>query len=166
MEEYGYPIEDIISIIRRVPMILKSTYTSSLQSKWSVLEGLGFTPEEVVQITKSFPYLLLYCSDFIKENFDNLVSSDFYHREVLDMILNTPLLLGFSKDNINYKLKYYKKFLLYDYIKENPKVLLYNLDIIKKRESYIKDKEYTDLFLSDSLFQKKYHVSRKKMLGE
>ena len=166
MEEYGYPIEDIISIIKRVPIILKSSYISQLQTKWNVLEGLGFTSSEVVQITKENPYILLYCSDFIKENFDNFVQNNFYHKEVLEMILKTPLLLSYSKETMSHKLKYYKKFLLFDYIKENPHVLLYNIDIIKKREKYIKDKEYVDLFLNDSLFKKKYKVSREKLLGE
>lgn len=165
MGDYGYQLNDIITIIKSVPMILSDYFTSSLEEKWLVLEEIGFSKDDVVSITKQNPYLLLYSKELLKDNYTHFVKRGFYHKEVLEMIKDTPLLLGFHKNNIDKKLDAYKDFGLFDYIKNHSSCLLCSLNYILKRKKYIKNNEWEDLFLNDVDFHKKYKVTRKQIIG-
>lgn len=165
MQDYGYELNDIITIIKSVPMILSNYFTNSLSEKWLVLEDIGFSKDDVVSITKQNPYLLLYTKEVLRDNYNHFVKRGFYHKEVLEMIKDTPLLLGFHKSNIDKKLDAYKEFGLFDYIKNHSNCLLYSLDYILKRKKYIKNDEWEDLFLNDVSFHKKYKVTREQIIG-
>ena len=83
------------------------------------------------------------------------------------MIKNNSIILGYDKNNINTKIKFYKDHKLIDKIKSNSKLLTFNIEFIKARFKIISSKEnydINDLFISDSDFYKKYNITRYEIL--
>ena len=85
------------------------------------------------------------------------------------MFRECPLLFGYDLMSITKKISFYKENNLEEYILDNSKILIYNLDYIKGRFNYllnnnIDNKE--DLFISEKEFYDKYNVNSLDLIKE
>lgn len=159
----GFSKTNTFNIIKKIPIVLDDNYIVRITNSFECLKRLDFTSDDIIKLCLINPYILLYDYHIIESNFKNFVKYNLYYKEVRDMILNTPLLLTYNSMEISRRLTFYQKNKLIDYVKNNSKFLLFNLDFIKNRLKYVND-SYGDLFISDISFFKKYHVTRNNIV--
>ena len=82
------------------------------------------------------------------------------------MIISFPIIFGYDFNTIRDKIEYFESIDLRDMIIENSKCLFYSINLIRARNIFLFNKKYKleDLFLSDSLFEKKFKISRDNLL--
>ena len=69
--------------------------------------------------------------------------------------------------NIEKKISFYQTLELDNYVIENSKILIYNLDYIETRWKYIKNKNNKlDLFISEKDFYNKYNIKSLDLIKE
>ena len=154
---------DIIQIIKKIPILLRDTYLESINSKIDNLVKLGFSKEDIIIMTCNNPYILLYCEDNITNKFNSL--KEYIEKDKLIKVCsNFPLIFGYCLSNILDKIKYYNK-IKCSYI-DNPKVLVYPLELIKARYFYLTRNNFNldNIFLEDYKFYKKYKIKTTKLL--
>ena len=87
--------------------------------------------------------------------------------DVIKMMTDFPLIFGYDITNIEKKINFYRSIDLDNYLIQNSKILIYNLDYLKSRLNCIKDKkDNLDLFLSEKDFYKKYNVKSLDLIKE
>ena len=155
LHELGYTIKDIISIVSRVPMVLRKSYFENITIKFALLNTYEFTNSDIAKMTIDNPYILVYSSEKIVGNIDKLINSNYSKDEAINMIKNCPLILGYDSNTLNGKLAFYKSNGLEKYICNNSHLLNFSLDLIKAREKVISDNKidnvyYKDLFENNS----------------
>ena len=152
----------IINIINKIPNILNKNYLDQLVDKFDNLIRMGFSKNEIVNIIKKNPYILLFPCDIIRDNHKYLLEYGFGNYS----ITLCPLLLSYNCLEIENRIKYYKKIKLFDTILDNPCYLLFNLDFIRIRYNFIikKNGNLNDLFVDDILFYNKYNITRDKLI--
>ena len=168
--EFGYTEVDVINIIKKVPIILKDFYLDHLSTKIKCLVELGFSSKDIIMITCNNPYILLYSDESIIDKFNNFLFFEFSLDEIRKIIIDTPILLGYDTGKIKSRIKYYESINLKDVILTDSNILIYPIELIEKRYSFIsksKDinkKNYDLLFLNDKDFTKKFKISKDKLL--
>ena len=86
------------------------------------------------------------------------------------MVLNFPLLLGYSIETIQEKLKFYKDLGIEEKVLVESQLLYFPLELVRARIECIRKKSELDyksvdhLFFDDSHFYKKYKVTREELL--
>lgn len=162
---FGYMDIDIIQIIKRIPMILRNTYIEKISDKLDNLVKLGFSKEEVINMTCNNPYIFLYSENNINDKFNSL--KDLIDiNDLIKICSSFPLIFGYSLNNILDKIDYYNKIKLDHIYKNNPKVFIFPLELIKARYFYLSKKsiKLDNIFLEDYKFYKKYKISTTKLL--
>ena len=101
------------------------------------------------------PYILAYSNDKLINNIDNLLNGFYTKEEVIGMIKNFPLLLGYDTSSLKKKFAFYKSNGLEKYICNNSHLFSFSLDLIEAREKVISDNKidnvyYKDLFENNS----------------
>ena len=155
LNELGYNKKDIISIISKVPMILRKSYFDNIFIKFGLLNTYEFTNSDIIDMTFKNPYILAYSNDKLINNIDNLLNGFYTKEEVIGMIKNFPLLLGYDTSSLKKKFAFYKSNGLEKYICNNSHLLSFSLDLIEAREKVISDNKidnvyYKDLFENNS----------------
>ena len=138
-------------------------YLDGITRKLNNLINLGFSKEEAIIMTCNNPYIFLYSEDNITNKFNSL-------KEVIDkndlikICSSFPLVFGYSLNNILDKINYYNK-IDCTYI-DNPKKLMYPLELIKARYFYLTKNNFKldGLFLEDYKFYKKYKIKTTRLL--
>ena len=115
-------------------------------------------------MTSSNPYIFLYSIDNITNKFNNL--KEYIDKNDLIRICSSfPLIFGYSLNNIINKINYYNKLKMDEYI-DNPKILIYPLELIKARYFFLTKNniKLDNLFLEDYKFYKRYKIKTTKLL--
>ena len=154
LKDLGFETKETIGMLRKAPLLLKGDHLEKATECKENLETLGFSTEEIPKMVKRNPYILL------------IIKMGFQNTEVTEMIHKTPLLLTYDSASITSRLDYYQKKSLLSKIKQNSNYLLYSLELMKKREKIIGEKNIEDLFLTDQAFLKKYKQTREEVLKE
>ena len=164
---------DIVQIVKKVPFILKTHFQEELESRVTCYLQLGFTKEDIIEMTSNNPYLFLYSNDSIHEKFNGIQSFGFSIDEVIKMIHHFPLLLGYDINSIQEKIKFYRSIQFDSILVSDSKVFMHNLEFIKMRYSYLSKKiqdfsvkDSSTLFMRDSEFKKKFHITREDLIKE
>lgn len=165
MTKNEYSLQDIITIIKKVPIILKKQNLEGIESAINNLILLGFSQNDIHYITTTNPYILLYSKDIINENFKVFNKYNYYNSEIIRMIIKTPILLTYNTKELKRRLDYYKDNNCLEIIKNNSNYLLISMDITSKRKKYI-DSNLNDLFISDFEFNKKYKITKEELLED
>lgn len=162
LTDYGFSMKAIIDIINKIPNILDKNYLDQLIDKFDNIVKLGFSKNEIVKLIVNNPYILLFTSEIINNNHNSLIKEGFNNYT----ISLCPLLISYNSLELEYRIKYYKKINVFNIILENPCYLLFNLEFIKIRADFLKknNKPLNDIFIDDIMFNKKYHITRDKLL--
>ena len=117
------------------------------------------------------PYILLYSYDSLNEKIQSFGEFEFRLEDVLKMFYEFPLLFGYRLETIRERISFFHAEELDALIFEKPEILFFSVDLLKKRLKFLKkqDKKYkldNDLFLSESMFYKKFHVTREELWKE
>ena len=156
-----------ISIIKKIPIILKNVYLDALESKLNKLLELGFSKDNIISITITNPYILLYSTESINNKVFSVKGLGYSIEDVIKMMTDFPLIFGYDITNIEKKINFYRSVDLDNYLIQNSKILIYNLDYLKSRLNCIKDKkDNLDLFLSEKDFYNKYNVKSLDLIKE
>ena len=164
--EFGYTDIDITNIIKKVPIILKEDFLNELNNRIDCLKELGFDNTSIILMTCNNPYIFLYSNENITTKYNDLKSLDFTNEEINNIIINFPVILGYDFNTIRDKIEYFESIDLRDMIINNSKCLFYSINLIRARNIFLFNRKYKleDLFLSDSLFYKKFKISRDDLL--
>ena len=164
--DFGYKDKKLIKIIKKLPILLKDNYFESINKKIDNLIKLGFSKENIIEMTCINPYIFIYSEDSIINKF-NVLKDIIDVDDLIKMFINFPLLFGYSLTNLLDKINYYNKIKLDTSYIINSKVLMFPLELIKARYFYLskKDNNYNNLFLEDYKFYKKYKIKTTKLLA-
>ena len=165
LKEASLTSQEILFFLKKIPIIVKETYLEKVKTNLEILDSFGFSVEDRRRLLSKNPYLLLFDKDSIQDNFKNFLSFSFYHKEVVDMLIHTPLLFTYNKAEIRRRLQFFQKKDLLELVKEHSKLLLFPLELIEKRFSIIEEGNYRDLYLTDIAFYQKYHLDREEIIG-
>ena len=170
--EFGYSENDIIYIIKKIPLIFNRFYSDSLNDELNCLVNLGYTNDQIMYITCMNPYILLYSAEQIDTRFTGIKNLGFSNEVVRNITHQSPILFGYDTKSLEEKVKYYRKIGIGDALVRDSRILSFNLEFIKCRYKYITKKQeidmnnYTLLFLNDREFFKEFGVTRYLLLKE
>ena len=169
LTSFGYTNRDIIETIKKIPIVLKDEYQLEIINKLDSLLKLGFDNKSIILMTCNNPYIFLYSEENLIEKYNSLLTYSFEKDEINKLLTNLPIIFGYDINYIDKLIKLYKKLKLDKYIIDNSKVLLFDIDLIKARYSYLSkkiniDNNINDLFLLDYIFNKKYKINNDKLL--
>lgn len=149
LSELGYNKKEITSIVRKVPMVLRKSYFDNIFIKFGLLNTYELTNNDIINMTVTNPYLLVYSNDKLINNIECLLNGFYTKDEVTNIIKSTPLLLGYDTNNLKKKLAFYKKNGLEKYICNNSHLLSFSLDLIEAREKVITDNKIDNVYYKD-----------------
>ena len=141
-------------------------YLEEINSRIECLLDLGFDNDTIILMTCNNPYIFLYSNENITTKFSDFNSIGFSDIEINNIFKNFPILFGYDINMIKEKIKYFESINLHDIIINNSKCLFYSIDLIRARNLYLFNKKFdkNDLFLNDLEFEKKFKISRDKLL--
>lgn len=109
LKEYGYPINYIKKIFNNFDYInVISLFDLKLRIK--DLSLLGFTTEDIINITYKQPQIFLFRYEYIMDKIKYFVSIGYSYTNILTMIKINPNILICSDDKLNEIIKVFKKY--------------------------------------------------------
>ena len=109
----------------------------------------------------------MYSTESISNKIFGIKGLGYSLENVIKMMTDFPLLFGYDITNIEKKISFYQTLELDNYVIENSKILIYNLDYIETRWKYIKNKNNKlDLFISEKDFYNKYNIKSLDLIKE
>lgn len=163
--EFGYSEMDIIQMIKKVPILLKEKYLEDLEEKLDYLLSFNFSKEDIIFMTCNNPYIFLYSQETLQIKYQGL--SSLLKKQTNMVLFKNPILFGYGYQNMEEKIAFYQKIKLSPSLLEETSILTISLDSIKARYHFMKKKlQEEDFFLTDSLFCKKYQITKKDLEQE
>ena len=152
-------------------MSLRDYYFEQINPRLDFLTSIGFSHEEIVFITCNNPYVFFYSNDAIQSKIEAIGSCGYLLEDVLKMMRNFPLLFGYDSNTIKEKFQFYQDLNIDSILIDDTRYLFFPLDLIKARVHYFHKKEIEispknshALFLDDTPFYKRYHITRDELL--
>ena len=107
LEQYGYKTEQIEKILNNHSLkpYKKETLTTSIVQVFEFLKSLGYTKNEIIKMTYSYPALFSYSIENMEQKIKDIETLGYNKTEILKMTVLSPQLFGTSIENI--KQKYY-----------------------------------------------------------
>lgn len=169
----GYTEEDY-EIIRNnyaVNQIKDETLIKKLKDNFAFLLKMGYTKEEVIKMTKSFPPIYGLSIENIKQKIEDMIALGYTKEEVIKITKSFPAIYSLSIENIKQKIEFYDSIGIHELAVINPKQLIQSVNLSYARYSFYKDrgididiKSYKKLFIEQKRFEKAYGITKKELL--
>ena len=103
----GYNNEDIENILacNSLKSFKEDTLLIHIKDIYNLLISLGYSREDVIKMTKTFPALYGYSIENIKQKIDDLISLGYSRADVIKMTKTFPALYALSIENIKQKIE-------------------------------------------------------------
>ena len=109
LEKYGFSMEEIIEMVRKLPSI--PAYTAERINKLlRNLEKYGFSKEQVIKIVVKQPAILNYTAERINKLLRNLEKYGFSKEQVIKIVVKQPAILNYTAERINKLLRNLEKY--------------------------------------------------------
>jgi len=173
MKGIGYSDSDIVRI--RNSYILKRYNDLGLYNKINdilcYLFLYGFSREELIIITRTFPTIYSYSIDIIKNKFLGLRGLGYSNEEIRMMIVKYPALFGRDIKDIKIKKNFFEKIGIGDIVVNNSHFLMQSFDLVFARYMFyrglgirIDHGNMNLLFMKQAAFVKKYGKTNKQLI--
>ena len=169
----GYTEEDY-EIIRNnyaVNQIKDETLIKKLKDNFAFLLKIGYTKEEVIKMTKSFPPIYGLSIENIKQKIEDIISLGYTKEEVIKITKSSPQIYSLSIESIKQKIEFYDSIDMHELAVINPKQLMQSVNLSYARYSFYKDRgididmnNYRKLFVGQKDFEKAYRITKKELL--
>ena len=122
--------------------------------------SLGYTKEDVIEMTKNQPNLYSLSIEYIKQRIKDIINLGYTKEEAIEMTKALPSLFGLGMENIKQKINFYKSVNLENIILEDTKQLIQSATLSYARYRYLTIKgikitkdNYSKLFYSQRSFK-------------
>ena len=157
LKEIGYTNYDIEKILTTYPIcnLKEETLLKNIKKNYEYFIVIGYTQEEVLKMTKSFPVIYGLSIENIKQKIEDLESLGYSHEEVLKMTKIHSIIYGLSIENIKQKIEDLES-LGYGHeevlkmTKSLPSIYNFSIENIKNKIEYLKEIGLEDIIINDS----------------
>ena len=132
---------------------------------------IGYSKEDVINITKALPSIFGLRIENIKQKIEYIKQLGYSREEVMNITKALPQIFGLSIENIKQKIEFYDSINLHKLIIENPKQLMQSTALSYARYMFYKDNgiiidenNYNKLFIGQKVFEQKYGVKKEELL--
>ena len=173
LKSLGYTEYDINEIINTYPIsdMKEDTLIKNIKSNYTFLVKLGYSQEEVIKMTKSFPKIYSYSIENMKQKIKDIKKLGYSQEEVIKMTENLPSLYSYSIENIKQKIEFYDYINLHSLAIVSPQRLMQSTALSYARYMFFLEKgikidetNYRKLFQDEKGFQKQYGITKQKLL--
>ena len=107
LKSLGYTEYDINKIINTYPIsnMREDTLVKNIKRNYTFLIELGYSQEEVIKMTKSFPSIFNYSIESIKQKIEDIKQLGYSQEEVIKMTKSLPTIFGLSIENMKQKIE-------------------------------------------------------------
>ena len=159
-----------IKISKRNPSVFR-TSEIRIKQKIDYVMSLGYTHQEVISMSLSYPKLLGISEENMKNKIDDLLALDIDYKIILSMVKKFPALLALSTENIYSKLRVYKYIGIIEIIYNNAMCLMQSADHAYARYSFLKEngilitpENYKLLFIGNIEFASRFKITKEELL--
>lgn len=154
--------------------ITKDGTDSDMDIKYKYLyECFGYTKEQIIYITYSFPEYFTLSIDTIKNRISNLYRLGFDDNAVNVLFYKFPQIISFKESSLNEKYNYYFELDMLELFIKSPKYLMQRLELTDARYKYLINKgievnknNCSKLFLSSKKFRESYGIDNEELLNK
>lgn len=112
------------------------------------LKGIGFSHNDIINITSSYPGIFIYDSETIREKISDYVELGFTRNEIKKMIRSCPKIISIGLKNVNGKINFlielkFSRDEIMKMIKIAPSLLIYSIKIMKQKINDLQELGYS-----------------------
>ena len=169
----GYTKEQVGNIIYKANSLLTMDFVNdgNIDSKYNYFKYLGFTNEEIIDVTNRCPVLYSLSIENISNKINILLELGFSMDIVKNIFYKFPQIVSCSEEAILEKYNYFNEIGLLRVFVEYPKYLMQGLELTNARYTYLLNKgidinevNYKKLFTSDKRFKESYGITSEELL--
>ena len=167
--ELGYNENEYVEIVNTYSIITMKpeTLMRKVKENYEFLISLGYSKEEVIKMTKSFPQIYGFSIENIKQKIEDMEKLGYSREKVIKMTKSLPQIYGYSIENIKQKIEFYDSIGLHCLAVIDPKKLMQSTKLSYARYMFFKEKgividetSYRKLFVGQKQFEKQYGLQR------
>jgi hypothetical protein len=135
------------------------------------MKELGYSKEEVIQMTKRNPSIYGCSIENIKEKIEGVIELGYSQEEVIKMTNSLPTFFSYSIENIKEKIDFYNLIGLGFIVIEDTKQLIQSTKLSYARYMFLKEEgieinktNYRKLFIGEKQFKKQYGLTNKEIV--
>ena len=173
LKSLGYTEYDISEIINTysISSMRTDTLIKNVKRNYTFLVELGYSQEEIIKMTKSFPSIYGLSIDNMKQKIEDIKQLGYSQEEVIKITKSLPSIYGYSIENMKQKTEFYDYMGLHSLAVMSPKYLMQSIALSYARYMFLKEKgiridetNYKKLFYNQKQFQKQYGITKKELL--